>query len=375
MAVPHNRSLNEMDCAAMVWLVGIVLAFGLLVVSYKRKKRYLETPLRLQVRSWQRYGDAYIGLALEGQRGEQLPTWSAGSHIVLEIPGANGLSRRAYSLIGGGDRCYEIVMARKFRGKVSEPVLSDLQVGQPILALPPRGRFFKLAKNPAKMICLIGGGVGLAPLVPMVKEALAKGSSVQLIHAARYEAELIKSGELESLAQLNSRFIYTPILSQEPDPLPGRLRGRLTADILRTRGVQQFDGDVYLCGSTDFVRDITRMVRGNGCRGTIHAEAFAGNSDNLPFTIEAGGKKFRQGHAPTLLAALEENGILPFAECRTGQCLNCRVKVRSGRVTPLVAMERGPLPDGAVLACACVAASDITLDVPAKYGMTDRPIG
>lgn len=65
---------------------------------------------------------------------------------------------------------------------------------------------------------------------------------------------------------------------------------------------------------------------------------------------------------PTLLAALEEHGIELNSECRSGECGECKVKLRKGKVKQLVNVEMDLQP-GEVLPCCCVPESDLRLEV------------
>ncbi len=340
-----------------------LLAFGLLVASYRRKKRFLETPLPLKVVAWRHYGDRFTAITLEDAAGRTLPAWTPGSHIVIEVAGAQGKHRRAYSLMGGEGGRYRIVVARQPGGKVSGHLHDHLEIGQAVYALPPRGRFFKLERSPHDHVCLIGGGVGIAPLIPMARQALQLGREVRLIHAVRTSSELVEWAELQALSEREPGFTYIGVVSREAVVGPGLLHGRLDAALLARCGIAAYAGDVYVCGGDGFVQDVLAHVRHNGCSGTLFHESFTGNAEDLPHRIAVDGKAFVQGHAPTLLAACEANGVQQFAECRTGHCLNCRATLKHGKVKWLVQNARVALPPDTVLTCACVPDSDIELEL------------
>lgn len=351
----------------LYWSAVPVLGLGLLVYSYNRKKRYLDTPVPLTVTAWQHYGDRYTCVTLARADGGTLPDWTPGSHIVVNVAGAKGTHRRAYSLMDGDRHTVEIAIARQPHGKVSGHILDNLHQGQVMYAQPPRGRFFRLETSRHDRVCFIGGGVGIAPLIAMAKAALAQGRVVTLLHAARYARELVKYDALAQLATQHQHFTYIPVVSRDMQPDVTCMAGRIDVALLVRYGVQQFEGDVYICGSSAFVDAQVANVKQLGCSGTVFQESFTGNASPLPHEIRVGDKRFAQGYAPTLLAACEENGINQFAECRTGHCLNCRVKVSSGQVTWLVKPGQGmALPPDTILTCACVPASDIVLDMTGK---------
>lgn len=346
----------------------VPLALGILGFSFQRKKRFLETPIPLRIRDWRHHGERFTTIVLESADGRALPSWTPGSHIVIDVDAPRGKHRRAYSLLAGGDNFYEIAVAHQAHGKVSGQVLSHLQVGYVLHVQPPRGRFFRLRKSRHKQVTLIGGGIGIAPLISMAKEAWDRGYRVHLIHATRHANECIAQEYLPALTDADSRFRYTRVISRDAGAAHV-IHGRLAPALLETLGLGEYSGDVYLCGSTAFVEDLGAQMRHLGCTGEIHQESFSGNHRDLPHDIRINGQRFKQGHAPTLLAACEENGVLPFAECRTGHCQNCRATLKSGRVEAVVSTKSGPpLPPGQILTCACIPVSDVEIEMNASAG-------
>lgn len=343
---------------------GLILGLFYFGYAYKRKKSFLETPIPLSVREVHYYGERYISLTLQRSDRSRLPSWAPGSHIVVNMDAPAGKYRRAYSIIDGDTNSWEIVVTVKPGGRVSNN-LKALEVGQLIYAQPPRGRFFKLQASAARKICLIGSGAGISPLVPMARQGLARGYQVLLIHSARYAKELIKIEELRDLVNRNLNFRYIPVVTGEKSEIPQIYEGRIDRSALREWGLTQFTGEVYLCGSSFFVDEQTSHLRQLGCQGRIFKEAFTGGGGNSSAQIQIGNRRFIQGHSATLLAACEENGVLPFAECRTGHCLNCRATLCSGEVSYLIHPQNHvPLRANEILPCICAPTSDVVLDIP-----------
>lgn len=350
----------------MIVLLTSVLTLGMVYIgyAYKRKKNFLETPIPLNVREVRHYGERYVSLTLQRPDRSKLPPWTPGSHIVVNMDAPAGKYRRAYSIIDGDTHSWEIVVAIKPGGRVSND-LNALEVGQLIYAQPPRGRFFKLQTSTALQVCFIGAGAGISPLIPMARQALAQGYQVLLIHSARYTKELIKAEELQALANLNPDFRYAPVVTGEPSKIPQIYEKRIDLNALQEWGLAQFTGEIYLCGSSIFVDEQTTHLRQLGCQGKIFREAFTSNCDTSSAQIQVESRRFTQGHSATLLAACEENGVLPFAECRTGHCLNCRATLCSGEVRYLSPPQnQAPLRANEILPCICIPASDIVLNIP-----------
>ena len=75
--------------------------------------------------------------------------------------------------------------------------LARRQLGDLVYGWGPLGRGFRLL-NPGQNLLLVGGGIGIAPLLWLADEAVAKGASVVLLDGARdaagvFPAELVPS--------------------------------------------------------------------------------------------------------------------------------------------------------------------------------------
>lgn len=360
----------------LAWV--LILVVGALWGYGRWKKRYLETPLPLQIQSSRPYGERLFSITLQHRDGCRLPRGTSGSHIVITVAHPGGVARRAYSLMGSTPHAYEIAVAMQPGGKVSGHLAHHLQPGTRVDALPPRGRFFKLHKTPQKAVCLMGAGVGISPLIPMAQDALRLGYTVHLLHAARHVDELIAFERLQSLAAAEPRLHYLPVVSRTAALAAPYCSGRIDTALLQHLGLRGYAGDVYVCGATGFTRAMVACTQALGCRGQVFEESFSGNDAYLPFQVTIGELSFPFGREPTLLAACEAHGVLPFAECRTGHCLNCRAQLTSGTVRWLTPSAR-PLPQGTILTCCCVPGSDVTLALPAApraaHTAVDAPQG
>ena len=116
------------------------------------------------------------------RRGGDLPAFSAGAHIEIELP--NGM-RRCYSLCNapGRDAAYEIAILCEPNGRGgSKSAHADLVVGSRLRIHPPRNHF-PLGDEPHAV--LVGGGVGVTPILAMAEELSAEGRSFEFHYCAR----------------------------------------------------------------------------------------------------------------------------------------------------------------------------------------------
>lgn len=120
-------------------------------------------------------------LALAGR--QPLPAFSAGSHVTVLTP--NGMTRR-YSLCnepGDRDR-YVIAVKRDAQGRGGSVSLIDhVAVGDVLMVSAPLNYFPLDAKADSHL--LIAGGIGITPILSMVRELQARQAEFRVIYATR----------------------------------------------------------------------------------------------------------------------------------------------------------------------------------------------
>jgi ferredoxin-NADP reductase len=121
--------------------------------------------------------DGVAALTLVGA-GEPLAAWGPGAHIDVTLP--NWLTRQ-YSLCGDpGAEDYRIAVRRErlSRGG-SEYVHDHLRPGRELDISLPRNTFPLM---PAPEHLFIAGGIGITPILPMMRAAVASGSAATVLH-------------------------------------------------------------------------------------------------------------------------------------------------------------------------------------------------
>ena len=113
---------------------------------------------------------AILSVRLEAADGSRLPVPRPGQYVTVRVDGAV----RSYSLSSGADDgTYRISVKRD--GKVSTYLHTSLRVGAVIEAAAPRGEFV-LVEGPSPVL-LISAGVGVTPVLAMLHQLAASGSS------------------------------------------------------------------------------------------------------------------------------------------------------------------------------------------------------
>src|SRR5690348_5887111 len=137
----------------------------------------------LQVTRNERIAEGINLLEFRDPDGAQLPQFTAGAHIAVRVP--NGLLRK-YSLCNDPaerDR-YQIAVKREASGRGGSINLIDgvkagdeLIVTAPVndFALPPRAQDF----------LFIAGGIGVTPMMAMIRQVMAEGKRFRLFYCSR----------------------------------------------------------------------------------------------------------------------------------------------------------------------------------------------
>ena len=127
------------------------------------------------------------------------------AHVRCVPPGTNGwdpLLRRPLSILRTGANArnslpteqYEIVYDVVGRGTA---LLAQLQPGDLIDVLGPLGRPFSIDRPTARLL-LVGGGVGVVPLVALAEDALRRGVSVALLAGFRSAGKVFPAEQIPS---------------------------------------------------------------------------------------------------------------------------------------------------------------------------------
>lgn len=121
---------------------------------------------------------------------------------------------------------------------------------------------------------------------------------------------------------------------------------------------------IYMCASASMMESFAAGLLNLGVqRENIHYEHFGlgstGGSGRYNINFRGQAVEFN-GHR-TLLDALEDTGVIIDADCRTGTCGRCQVKVTSGSISRLIDPEF-KTPGGFELACCTTPTSDAAFE-------------
>lgn len=260
-------------------------------------------------------------LTLAARDGGELPSYTPGGHLVVNVPAGEDRTRRqanAYSLTGETvhPSSYSISVRRsdpEQGGAGGSAWVHELRVGDVVTATPPRSAFAPVQL--ATRHLLVGAGIGITPLVSHLRASVRWGREAELVYLFRdgHGAHVDELKELggDRVTFVNDRRIFAEHLAER------------LAD-------QPIGAHLYVCGPSGFMDLVVETARSLGWPASrIHLEAFGLEvlDPGDPFTVGIDGTTVEVPSGVSLLEALEEHGYNVANMCRQGVCGECRVRV------------------------------------------------
>lgn len=264
--------------------------------------------------------EGVVVLTLRQDNQRMLPPWKPGAHIDLLIP---GIGPRQYSLSGdpAERHLWRIGVLREPEGRGgSEYVHESLQENSVIRARGPRNHFPLI---PAEDYTFIAGGIGITPLLPMIREAAAAGARWRLIYLGRSRTTMAFRDELDAYSD---RVTYWPREMNERFDLAGLLASSSPGTLIYACGPENLLEAIEACGETL-------------PRGAVHTERFSAKPVTEPVLTESFDVELaRSGITLTVppdrsvLSVVMDHGIHVLWSCEEGTCGTCETGVLEGEV-------------------------------------------
>jgi ferredoxin-NADP reductase len=274
--------------------------------------------LSLVVKTISHEAERVMGIRLAALGASDLPAWTPGAHIDILLP--NGLERQ-YSLCGDPDdrRHWQIAVLREVAGRGgSEWLHSRIREGDVLRARGTRNNF-SLADAGAYLF--VAGGIGITPLLPMIREVGRRGVPWRLLYGGRSRRSMAFATELAADGgQVCIR----------PEDEYGLL------DLEGFLGEPRHGVAIYCCGPERLLRAMEAVCE-RWPDGILHVERFRpspGAPDGVNGAFEVvlakSGITCRVGADESILDALEKAGIYVPRSCGEGTCGTCLTPVAAG---------------------------------------------
>ncbi|TDF86196.1 pyridoxamine 5'-phosphate oxidase family protein [Pseudomonas sp. H9] len=326
---------------------------------------------------------------LEPQDNSEI-TFIAGQHLPIRILTADAETLiRTYS-VSSAPSDGHVRISVKQQGKASQHLHTQVQVGDVLQVRPPLGNFM-LTDDTERPVVLIGAGVGITPMMSMVRALVAqiqqqqRTCPIHMFQSARTLGDLPFQAELQALLQHAAGLLHIHRTLSRPDAdavleRDYQLAGRLSFAQVKAR-LPLDDYDFYLCGPAGFLQDMYDGLRGvNIPDARIHAETFGPSAlhrvETTPSTTQAATAPVPvyfansatearwKPDSGSLLELAESRGLNPEFSCRGGSCGTCATRLISGNVHYSNPPAELPAAGNVLICCA----------VPAQPQDTTEPL-
>lgn len=276
-----------------------------------------ESRMRLTVVARRALTSDIAEFTLADAAGGPLSPFTPGAHVTVETP--SGAMRR-YSLVNDGaapDR-YVIAVKREPGSRGGSASMHDAAEEGSVLQVDPPENDFELVEAPKYL--LIGGGIGITPILSMARKLSAEGKPFRLIYCTRSAEETAYLEECQAF----------------PGAVIHHDGGDLDAfydfwDHFEEPGREH----VYCCGPAPLMEEI-KAISGHWPEGRVHFEDFKPvetvRADDSPFqvTIAATGRVIEVPADRSILEALRDAGEKTVSSCESGTCGTCKCRLVEG---------------------------------------------
>lgn len=266
----------------------------------------------------EKMGNDVVALELGALPGTSLPPFEAGAHIDVHI---GPQIVRPYSLCNDPadpDRYRLAVLHDANSRGGSKVICTQWAAGLHVHISEPRN-LFPLAPTAGRSV-LIGGGIGITPLIAMAYSLAARGEALELHYCARDEAKAPFLTELSA----------SPFATSVRSHLSSLRRFDLPVDV----GAPAPADHLYVCGPEPFMDHVIEEARAIGWSDAqIHFEYFDAAIDvsGEPFKVKIGdGTEFEIPAGRSIADVLIEAGLDIEISCEKGICGSCITDVLDG---------------------------------------------
>jgi ferredoxin-NADP reductase len=294
---------------------------------------------------------------------------------------------RCYSISSSPECPGYLEISVKRQGLVSGTLHATLRPGSQLFVRAPAGRFTYPAGDD-RPIVLLAGGVGITPLISMLRHAVAAepGRPVTLLYSAKSGRELAFFDELEWLARRHPHIRLVCTVTEPDGGWQDRV-GRIDAAFVANYVPNAAHSVFLLCGPASMIDGLRAALQAMGVPAAqIRSEVFqasaaigarppaaageaAGHEPDAPdagtrrLALTRSGRTVEVAGDQTLLDAAESAGAAIPTLCRAGVCGTCRTRLLSGEVQCTSdALDDRDRKAGFVLPCVTWARGDCALE-------------
>ncbi len=311
----------------------------------------------------------------------------AGQYVSV-FENIKGMSvNRAYSLASAPyealEGFYELAIKSTGDGLVSTYIYDNWKEGDAVELSGPIGSFGYSYLRDAETVVGVAGGSGITPFVSFARAIVHGDENFELIllYGSRTADAILYKEEFDRLSAASDKIKVIHVLSDEEKE--GYEHGFIGADLIKKYAPADKPYSVFTCGPQglyDFMDKekeklgIERKYIRNELYGEIHdpntQPDYPGCSQKtvkITVSIRDKTRTIDADVNDSILQALEKNGLVAPASCRSGECGLCRSQLISGKIYTPARLEGRRLADskfGGIHICATYPLSDLVIQVP-----------
>jgi ferredoxin-NADP reductase len=282
---------------------------------------------RLHSRSGAAMEKASFAASLKGKQQIAEGTWAfvfekpdgfrfkAGQHVrmtLVDPPETDGEGDSRFFSLASTPREPDLVIAMRMRDTAFKRVLGRMQSGDKVrlqIRLDIPYGAFALHDDPARPAVFLVGGIGIAPVFSMIKDALERKLSHRLFlfYSNRRPEDAAYLEELRELSDASPSFKMIATMTEAEKSVPPweGATGRLERSLLAKHVGDLKSANYYLSGLPDMVSGMKAMLADSGVgEDRVHAEEFTGFNLNEMRNVAAPVRKRRILIAAMVLAAI-----------------------------------------------------------------------
>ena len=226
-----------------------------------RAESFAVKTMRVRQVRWEAEGVISIELVMAD--GSPAPAWEPGAHVDVVLP--SGLVRQ-YSLCGDpADRsCLKVAVLRDANGRGGSRELHETPlVGRTLEIRGPRNHF-KLGE--ADEYLLIAGGIGITPILTMLRHLDSDGAAYKLVYGGRSRSTMAFLDELAAYGGVE-------VVAEDESGLP---------DLDAVLDAASPGTEVWCCGPEGLLRAVEAAGKARGI--PVHVERFGTQGPPRPRT-------------------------------------------------------------------------------------------
>jgi vanillate O-demethylase ferredoxin subunit len=256
--------------------------------------------------------------------GAALPSFAAGSHVDVQLPG--GLTR-SYSLCNDPTETHRYLLAvlRDPASRGGSQAMHERVNEGDLLQISAPKNHFALAHD-ARRSLLLAGGIGITPILCMAERLALTGAGFELHYCTRERARTAFLDRISSSAYAAQvRFHF------DDGPAAQRL------DIEGLLATPQAGTHLYVCGPKGFMDAVLGQARRSGWpEAQLHFEFFSADvkpqvgDAAFQVRLASSGRVIDVPAKLSVVQALAEAGVVVQTSCEQGVCGTCLTRVLAG---------------------------------------------